>query len=68
MGVSNMEQGVSLAQEETRPEKIEEDLRTRIYEALTELGFATAEQKRGLVEHLRAECGRLYDLIVYSKL
>ena len=50
------------------PEKIEEDLRTRIYEALVEVGLATDEQKRDVVEHLSAECGRLRDLIVYGKI
>jgi hypothetical protein len=50
------------------PEKLEEDLRTRIYEALVELGVATAEQKHGLVEHLVVECDSLRDLIVYGKI
>ena len=62
-----MEQEVKLSPREKMSETTEEDLRTRIYEALVELSLATAEQKSGLVEHLSADCGRLRDLIIYGK-
>ena len=50
------------------PEKLEQDLRTRIYESLVELGAASPEQKRAVVEHLLDECDTLRNLIVCGKI
>ena len=44
-------------------EKAEEQLRSELYAALTELSFACDHEKAEIVERLRILCAKLYQLI-----
>jgi hypothetical protein len=44
-------------------QKTEEQLRSELYAALTELSFARAHEKAAIVERMRSLCGELHQLI-----
>jgi hypothetical protein len=49
-------------------ERVEEELRSGIYEALVELGLAEKQDKPQVMNRLHAACGKLHALIIHGKI